>query len=456
MSTSFRQFRKSSTAQGRFKDLVADYQRFVAEQVTVDNPDFRVKARVMHSKLIYHDPFLTSTVKGINTAFYMPFEPDFHYLVGMWDLDHNGRFCRDGSGWGHHGRFLNNPPLKEGIDRGFGTTPYVNFDGRHFFAYMDNFSTLRLSSSNQFSITLTIYPVDISATDQTTKFRTILHKADTSWPDNTKAGQIDVGSVGNGYHLALIPDGKVRFTLAKDGVRYSVETLGGVITPSDPPFPYDITVTVNQLDKRTIPPELLADPGVPGSDPETELPYVPPTEAPRMEISVNNRFYQLYTNEHLSFVDDPIRRLRIGAVYNYPSTNATKGLWFKFKGGIQQLRIYRDYLLTFPEIDHLYQNKMSIRDMPYGSPALAGSILVFADAAAIVGAFDSVSFDPGGYELADNAFFANGFPGFDQLGFDPTGYDTLALTNQGTYQDGGYDPRGFSRQGFYAIPTSQS
>ncbi len=81
MSTSFRQFRKSSTAQGRFKDLVADYQRFVAEQVTVDNPDFRVKARVMHSKLIYHDPFLTSTVKGINTAFYMPFEPDFHYLV---------------------------------------------------------------------------------------------------------------------------------------------------------------------------------------------------------------------------------------------------------------------------------------------------------------------------------------------------------------------------------------
>lgn len=415
----------------------------------------------MHSKLIYHDPFLASKVKGTQTAFYMTLEPDFDRLVGMWDLDHNGRFCEDGSGWGHHGRFLNNPPLKVGIDRGFGTTTYVDFDGRHFYAYVDNFSTLRLSTANQFSITCTIYPRDISETDGPggTKFRTIIHKPDTSWPDNTKAGQIDTGTVGNGYHLAVTPAGKVRFTLAKDGVKYTAETLPGIIVAADPPFPYDITVTVNQLDKKTIPVELLADPGdVPGADPEEDAPFEPPIIAPRMEISVNNRFFQLYSTQHLPFIEDFFRKLRIGAVYNFAniSSNPQQAFWFKFKGGIQQLRIFRNYILTFSQLDNLFSNKLSVVDAPFGSPALAGSILVFADSSQILGAFDDIAYDPDGFELAFNDFFVNGFPGMDALGYDALGFDVLFLTQQGTVQDGGYDPRGFSNQGFHSLPTSQS
>jgi hypothetical protein len=456
MSTAFRQFRRHSTAQGRFKDLVSDYQRFKAEQVTVTNPDFRVKARVMHSKLVYHDPLFTFKSKAASHAFYMPFEPDQHYVVGMYDLDHNGRFCKDGSGYGHHGRWQNNPALKQGIDRGFGASTYVDFDGKNIYGYVNDFPQLRLSTANYFSITCTIYPTDISATDGIggTKFRTILNKPDTTWPDNTKQGQIDTGTVGNGYALAVTPDGKVRFTLAKNGIRYSVETLSGIITSSDPPFAYDITVTVDQVNKKTIPAEQVVSPVVPGGDPDAEPPFTPPLVAPRMEISVDNRFFQIYTTAHLSFVDDPTRRLRFGTTFHLPLS--TRLLWHKWKGGIQQLRIYRDYLLTFSEIQNLYLNKQTIREMPIGAAAHAGSVLVFEDPSLLLGGYDPFVYDPGGFLLGSNEFGIYGFPGYDPLGFDNFGFDVAPITEQGLIQNGGFDPRGFSTQGFHTIPTSQS
>lgn len=454
MSTAFRQIRKNSSAQGRFKDLVRDFQRSQAQQNPVDNPDFKVKLRTAYSKLVYTDPFIDHKTKPITTAFYMPFEPDGKFLAGMWNMNHNGRFSIDASGKGHHGTWISNVAIKEGIDDGFGTSLYCHFDGLETYLIIGDFPAMRLSFAPQFSITCRIYPEDISATDS--HFRTILNKPDTSASDNTQLGLINTGSVGNGYALAVTPDGKVRFTLAVSGFKYTVETLANVIVESIPPFPYNIAVTCDQVNKRTIPEEDVLDPGnVIGAGDDEEPDYTPNLVAPRMEISVNNQFYALYTTEHLPMIDGgDFRRLHVGTAYGYPKTDTTKFPWFKWKGGIQQLRFYQPYVLTFPQIANLHNNKITTTEMPIGSPALAGSVLIIDPS--IIAGYDTGGFDDGGFEASDFDSAIGGFPGFDPQGYDETGYDTLFLTEQGELQGGGFDPRGFSDQGFDTIPFSQS
>lgn len=457
MSTSFRQIRKNSTAQGRFKDLVRDFQRFQAQQNPVDNPDFKVKLRTAFSKLIYTDPFVHHKTKPVTTAFYLTFEPDAHFLVGMWNMNHNGRYSIDSSGKGHIGTWISNIPLEEGIDDGFGTSLFADFSDPENYMIVGDFPAIRLSMAPQFSITCRIYPEDISATDTTGQhYRTILHKPDTSAPNNTQLGQIDTGSVGNGFALAITPDGKVRFTLTAQGLKYTVETLANVIVPSDPPFVYDIAVTCDQVNKRTIPQQNILDPGnVIGADDDQEPDYTPSLVAPRMEIAVNNNFYALYTTDHLPMIDGgTFKHMHVATAYGYPASDTVRFPWFKFRGGITQLRFYQPYILTFPQIANLHLNKITTAEMPLGSPALAGSVLI-TDPSIIAG-FDTAGFDEFGYEAADQDAAIAGFPGMDPLGYDETGFDTLFLTDQGSFQDGGFDPRGFSDQGFDTIPFSQS
>ena len=459
LSTSFRQIRKNSNAQGRFKDLVRDFQRFQAEQNTVDNPDFKVKLRTAYSKLVYTDPFIQHKTKPVTTAFYMPFEPDYHFLAGMWNMNHNGRYSIDASGKGHHGTWISNVTIKEGIDDGFGTSLYCHFDGAETYLIIGDFPAMRLSFAPQFSITCRIYPEDITASDGSggVRFRTILHKPDTSASGDTQLGQINTGSVGNGYALAVTPDGKVRFTLAVSGIKYTVETLANVIVPAIPhPTPYNIVVTCDQVNKRTIPPQQIIDPGnTPGAGDEEEPPPTQPLVAPRMEISVNNNFYALYSIGHLPMIDGgSAKRLHVGTAFPYSKTDMTKFPWFKWKGGIQQLRFYQPYVLSFPQIANLHNNKITTTEMPIGSPALAGSVLI-TDPSIIAG-FDSAGFDEQGFESSDEEAGIAGFPGMDPIGFDENGFDTLFLTDQGAIQGGGFDPRGFSSQGFDTIPFSQS
>ena len=427
MSISFRQIRKNSTAQGRFKDLVQDYQRSLAESVTVDNPDFRVKMRTMYSKMTYKDPFTTHKTKPVTTVFYLPFEPDAKYNVGLWNLDHNGRFCIDSSGRGHVGRWIRNPDVKEGIDNGFGTSLYADFDGEWTHAYIDDKPDLRLSFSPYFSISGRIYPTSIDASDGSMKYRTILQKTDSITA--SVPGGVNTGHVGNGFTLAVLPDGKLRFTMLSAGIPYSVETLPNVIIPSNPPTNYDFTITCNQVDKRTIPVQEVEDVSdVPGADPELYPAYDFPLIAPRIEISVNSIFYAIYTANHLDFVDDSYLRLRFGTAYSF--VGASNHMWYRWKGGIQRIAFYRR-VLTMREIQYLAYNRMTISEIPFGNTALAGSTIVL----------------PTGVE---------GFGGYDPLGFDTTGFDTTPVTDQSTLQGGGFDPRGMDSTGFETLPQSQS
>jgi hypothetical protein len=455
MSVTTRQIRKNSNAQSRFHGLVSDIKRAQAEQVKIDNTDFRVRNRVMYSKLLYHDPHVFHKNKPSNQPFYMTFEPDLKYLVGMWDLDHTGRFSMDGSCHANHGKFLNNTTLGEGIDLGFGTSQYVDFDGRECYVYVDDKPELRLSQADQFSISFRLYPRDIEASDGPggNKFRMILHKPDTS---TSPGGTIDSG-VADGYACAVTPDGKIRFTVKLKGISYSAETLAGVIVPNTPPTAYSVIITVNMVNTKPVPLVTFPPPDTPGGNVESESPLTPPLIAPRIEINVNNEYFQIYTTEHLHFIADPNRRLRFGAVWNYNLNDPGINQWFKFKGGIQQMRMYRNLVLTFPNQQALFINKLATNEMPFGSPALAGQTLVFQEPGiGGTGGYDEIAFEFDAYETGGSDFFIYGFPGFDPLGFDIGGYDTLFITEQGTIQLGGFDPRGFSFQGFSTIPQSQS
>lgn len=459
MSTSFRQIRKNSTAQGRFKDLVREFQRSEASRNPVENPDFVVKLRTMYSKLVYKDPFITHDVKPVDTVFFTPFEPDVRFCVGMWNLNHNGRFSIDSSGNGHYGRWTFNPGVQEGIYDGFGSSIYADFDGEQSIVYIDNYAKLNLSFVNQFSITGRIYPTDISATDGPggNKYRTILHKADSTDISGNNSGLIDSGSVGNGYVLVVTPEGRLRFTLRVNGIKYTVQTTANTIVASDPPFAYDFTITVDQVNRRLVEPEITIDPGTnPGADEEDEPEFGATISAPRMEITVNSNFFALHTLTHVSTVDDgSFRRLRFGTAFPYP-LNAAKSKWFKYKGGIQQIKMYRDKILTMRQIQYIHENKYSITEIPLGSPALAGRIVVFDEI--LPSAYENDAFEEDAYETLSSIPTEEhvGLPAFDPEGFDPEGFDTLFVTNQGTLQGGGYNPRGFSSIGFNTLPESQS
>ena len=163
----------------------------------------------------------------------------------------------------------------------------------------------------------------------------------------------------------------------------------------------------------------------------------------------------LYTTDHLPMIDGGTRKhLHVGTAFGYPKSDVTKFPWFKWKGGITQLRFYQPYILTFPQIANLHNNKITTTEMPIGSPALAGSVPV-TDPGIIAG-FDSAAFDEEGYDAVGTDVAISGFPGMDPIGYDEIGYDSLFLTQQGLIQGGGFDPRGLSEQGFDTIPFSQS
>ena len=125
-------------------------------------------------------------------------------------------------------------------------------------------------------------------------------------------------------------------------------------------------------------------------------------------------FGMRYT-QHLHMVDDgSFRRLRFGTAFPYGITNL-RYLWFKWKGGMQHIRIYNGIILSFLQLENLRINKHTITEMPIGSPALAGSVLIL-DPASFIG-YDNIAFDEGGFESSAFEGQLLGFPGYDQQDF---------------------------------------
>jgi len=456
-SASFRQIGKASSLTTIVRSLAAEYQRFAAKSITIETTDFKSRHRTAQSLLKYNELALQAKKKPITTQFYSPLEPDFKNVVLMLNLDQMGRYAVDSSGWGNRGKIAGAgyaPQIvrDDGIDVGYGiNSEYLFFDGYYTFVYVEDAPNIRarqINTSMCFTFRIYLYPGSWmpSDPDDISKPRYIFAKADDAQQQS-------------GYACALTPDGRIKFTWRSGGVSNTIQTDDNTITLHHPGFDiagytstgyntdgiegfdpggfdYGYQIGVEDLamfsDKAVgvfnvvITASVSESYDADGYDSDSFL-----TGADGgLTIAIDSAFltgstspvityYTQQTGEHLDLfignqqeqgaddIDDPLAtkqlpnhpeyfRLRIGAAYPFSGDKQT---WYKYLGGIQDFKIYRDRLLTAEEIQFLFLNKLTISPIPFGQVAKAGYVLILPSATGCCGysaeGYDSVGFDTG-------------------------------------------------------------
>lgn len=420
-STGFNQIRRRTNAQTHINTLIKEFNRFQAEQIQVDNPDFITNNRVTNSRLKYHDNFITHKIKPVTTQFYLPYEPDANHVVILCKMDHNGRYAEDSSGFGNHGRFINNPIMKKGLDLGYGDSLYAHFNGFDNWVFWMNNTRIDAKQIGHGSgeinpnpgigatFTCRIYPEAIDDTDpdiNLERWRTLISKSD----DDTEQ---------DGYRVALVPDGSIRFTFARDGIKTTVGTPAGVIKIQDPGAGFDET----GFDPTGFDTDLIAEGGggydltafdsdAYDFDPNPvllpityelafKIDFISSPSTPSKPIlsiivhDVQDHAITKYTNTistHLNLINfDTNHRLRLGAFTPFFDQ------FYKYKGGIQDFRYYKELLLTDNQINNLFTNKWTINDIPEGHVAFSGYTVVLSTAQGD-GGFSQPGFESNGFE----------------------------------------------------------
>lgn len=438
-SIGFRQIGKKSNLTSLVRSLAAEYQKFAASQITVETTDFKSVARSTQDLLKFNELASQSKVKPITTQFYSPYEPDFKHVVLMLNLDQMGRYAIDSSGFGNHGKFAGagyapQKIMDDGIDLGFGeNSEYFHFDGMWTFVFVEDAPLLQARKMNNpvtFTFRLYLMPHSWEPCDplDTSKPRYIFAKTD----DDAQQ---------NGYACAMTPDGNIKFTWSRYGIKQTVETGSGVITSLNPGYSeagytttgfdtenVDMNMTSTEMDMAiaTFQVAILCDIQ---SGFDTDGFDNGFTTSDDIQVAVDNSFlfqsqnpsityYSNKTQEHLDLfvgnqediaddIDDPNAaehipnfhenyRLRIGAAY--PFSGDQQGL-YKWHGGIQAFRIYRDKLLVDEDLQFLFANKLSIAGYTFGQIALAGYTMILPTAVGCCGytvdGFDSAGYDTG-------------------------------------------------------------
>ena len=440
-SIGFRQIGKQSSLSSLVRSLAAEYQRFAAKQITIETTDFKTIHRASQSLLKYNEMNIQSSQKSITTKFYAPYEPDFKNVVLLLKLDQMGRYAIDSSGFGNRGKiagsgYMPQRVMDDGVDLGFGgNSQYLHFDGMNTFVFVEDSPKLQARKVNvamtfTFRIYLNALSWTLSDPSDPTKPRYIFAKSDD---DHQQYG----------YACAMDQTGNIIFTWMTGGQKYTVETGGGVIALSTAGYT-DTGYTPTGFDVESLTPGLGVDldaalasfniaitVDIPeGYDPNG-YDFTGYTVGPSqgITIAVDSSFltgsttpvityYRNLTINHLDTfvgdeedladdIDDPTAiqklpnfhenyRLRIGAAY--PFSGSQQG-WYKWNGGIQDFRIYRDKLLTDEDLIFLFDNKQSISGYPIGHIGVAGYTLLLPTAIGIAGysavGYDSTGFDTG-------------------------------------------------------------
>lgn len=420
--------------------LAAEYQKFAAKQITIETTDFKTIHRSTQSLLKYNEMALQSSVKPVTNMFFMPYEPDYNHVVLMLKLDQMGRYAIDSSGFGNHGKYAGagyapQKVMDDGIDLGQGeNSQYFHFDGLYTFVYVEDSPLIQARKATSslcftFRIYLMAHSWMLSDPDDDQKPRYIFAKADDA-------------NQQNGYACAMYSDGNLKFTWAKNGKKTTVQTGPGVITLNNPGYTdtgytmtgfdaesiaaidqnMDMAIAVFQIAIRATVGNGFDDGFDNGFDGSTDNYDISVdsaflTQSPTPVITVysdplpeGDLDLDLFVGNEIDEpddIDDPVAdlhvpnhdenlRLRIGAAYPF---NGDQQAWYKWHGGIQDFRIYRDQLLTDEDILFLFDNKQSIAGYPFGQIAIAGYTLVLPTQVATAGysvtGYDSTGFDTG-------------------------------------------------------------
>jgi hypothetical protein len=462
-SIGFRQIGKSSTLTGLVKSLVAEYQKFVAKSITIETTDFKSLHRSAQSLLKYNEMELMAKDKPVTTQFYAPYEPDFKNVVLMLGLNQMGRYAIDSSGFGNRGRiagagYAPQVVMDDGIDIGFGeNSNYFHFDGLYTFVYVEDAANLRAQKVNSMTFTFRLYLMphswEPSDPNDITKPRYIFAKSDDDQQQNGYACAMDsYGSlkftwVRNGVRTTVVtpigtiatksagytdtgytPTGfdveSVDMTMMNMNMAIAVFNVAILCNMQEgfDPNGYDsngyITGSGNDIQIAVDSSFLLSpDTGFDGDgfDDGFELDAPQPLGQGRAVIT----YYNTQSQDHLDLfvgnqedladdIDDPNAalkipnfhenfRLRIGAAY--PFTDDQQA-FYKWHGGIQDFRIYRDMQIDEGDLQFLFDNKLTIANYPFAQIAWAGYTLVLPTAVGCCG-FDFDGFDGAGF---DNGF----------------------------------------------------
>jgi hypothetical protein len=439
-SIGFRQIGRSSTLTGLVKSLVAEYQKFVAKSITIETTDFKSLHRSAQSLLKYNEMELMAKDKPVTTQFYAPYEPDFKNVVLMLGLSQMGRYAIDSSGFGNRGRiagagYAPQIVMDDGIDVGFGeNSNYFHFDGLYTFVYVEDAANLRAQKVNSMTFTFRIYLMphswEPSDPNDITKPRYIFAKSDDDQQQN-------------GYACAMDAYGSLKFTWIRNGTRTTIVTPLGTIATAKAGFT-DTGYTPTGFDVETVDMSMM-DMNMAiavynvailcnvqeGFDPTgyDSNGYITGS-GNDIQIAVDSQFlfpdephavityYNTQSQDHLDLfvgnqedladdIDDPNAslkvpnfhenyRLRIGAAYPFTDD---KQAWYKWHGGIQDFRIYRDMQIGNTDLQFLFDNKLTIANYPFASIAWAGYTLLLPTAKGCCGfdfdGFDGVGFDNG-------------------------------------------------------------
>lgn len=436
-SIGFRQIGKHSSLTNLVRSLAAEYQKFTSKSITIETTDFKSIHRTGQDLLKFNELASQSKTKPITTQFYSPYEPDFNHVVLMLNLDQMGRYAIDSSGFGNHGKYAGagyapQNVMDDGIDLGFGeNSQYFHFDGQYTFVFIEDSPLLQAKKMNgPVCFTFRLYLMAHSWTP-----------SDNNDPDKPRYifAKSDDDHQQYGYACAMTTRGNLKFTWVRAGQKITVETGDGVLAVTNPGFTdtgYTSTgfdtemVSMTDMDMNaalaTFQIAILSDieSGFDTNGFDNGF-----TTSDDLQIAVDNSFliqsdlpnityYNTRTTDHLDLfvgnqedipddIDDPTAnlklpnfhenyRLRIGAAY--PFTDEKQG-WYKWHGGIQAFRIYRDMILADSDIRYLFTNKLSIAGYPFGQIALAGYTLVLPTAVGCCGydvdGYDSAGFDTG-------------------------------------------------------------
>lgn len=268
---------------------------------------------------------------------YLAFEPDYNTCKLLVEFDSTGGEITDYSGFNHHARSYGISRLTKGIDYGDGGSIEVEFDGRSAYCEIPHDSDLNFSNvSTGFSILARIKPNSLAATGGAGP---IVFCKRESAPD-----------VNDWYSFEISGQGRAIFNLVKGGTIRSIVTPTGVLNTTNH---FDIAVTYQQSNGA-------------------------------MKLFVNNTKYDTVNNTLQFGTQTPSSdtfNLKVGRYdpkvspppgEKYPQRADSK-LYF---GCIQQLKYFRNKVLSDAEVGYHFTNKLTVVNIPFGQVARAGLLVL--------------------------------------------------------------------------------
>ncbi len=336
----------------KFQNLVNQFNAKVTDDSADEGEDLQTSTEgsVARNYLKFCDFDLASvkTFDDDTPASMLAFEPDFDTCKLFIEFDSLGKEVTDYSGFNHHAKTFGVGRVHNGIDYGQAQSVEMILDGRSCYAEISDSEDIQISSiTDSFSLFFRFLPFSL---DKSGGYRQVVcckvDTADTDW-----------------WSFEISENGNARFNMVLDSTEYTIVTPDSVISATSysdlntESTRYDVAVTFD-LDTDTL------------------------------KLFINNTKYDTVSNTLDTDTQQPDSSLNNNLMVGRwadivdPATGekyAARNLSKLYHGVFQQLKFFKDKLVTDDEVGYHYTNKLSISDIPFGQVALGGTMILDED-----------------------------------------------------------------------------